>query len=183
VRIEKTPLEGCFVIYDTVFKDERGYFFESFNKKIFFEQTGFTGDFVQDNQSRSVKGVLRGLHFQKGDMAQAKLVRVLEGSVFDVAVDLRKDSMTYGKSFSIELTRDNQKQLFIPKGFAHGFLCLSESCVFFYKCDNYYDKAAELGIAYNDPDINIDWPITEEQLIVSEKDKNNLSFKEAATLL
>lgn len=179
MKIEKTPLNDCFIIHDTIFRDERGYFFESFNKQTFQEQTGLNVEFVQDNQSRSVRGVLRGLHFQTGAAAQAKLVRVIEGSVFDVAVDLRKNSATFGQSFGIELTGENHKQLFIPRGFAHGFVVLSTTCIFFYKCDNFYDKKAESGIMYNDPALNIDWHIDSSDLIISDKDKINPSFKEA----
>jgi dTDP-4-dehydrorhamnose 3,5-epimerase len=179
MKIEATPLQDCFIIHDTVFPDDRGYFFESFNKQTFQKQTGIDINFVQDNQSKSVRGVLRGLHFQTGDAAQAKLVRVIEGSVYDVAVDLRKSSPTFGQSFGIELTADNHKQLFIPRGFAHGFVVLSQTCIFFYKCDNYYNKSAESGIMYNDTELNIDWQISKDELIVSAKDKINPSFKEA----
>ena len=179
MKIETTPLQDCFIVHDTVFPDDRGYFFESFNKQRFLKETGLDINFVQDNQSKSVRGVLRGLHFQTGDAAQAKLVRVIEGSVYDVAVDLRKSSSSFGKAFGIELTADNHKQLFIPRGFAHGFVVTSASCVFFYKCDNYYNKSAESGMMYNDPALKINWPIAEEELIISEKDKENPSFNEA----
>jgi dTDP-4-dehydrorhamnose 3,5-epimerase len=173
MNIETTPLKDCFVINDTVFKDSRGYFFESFNAQKFESLTGIATVFVQDNQSASTKGVLRGLHLQTGVHAQAKLVRVLEGSVLDVAVDLRKYSPTFGKNFSIELTGDNHKQLYIPRGFAHGFVVLSDVAVFFYKCDNFYNKDAELGIMYNDPGLKIDWQLPESSLILSDKDKKN----------
>ncbi len=173
MKIEQTPLQGCYIIHDTVFEDSRGYFFESFNAKKFETLTGIAIPFVQDNQSASTKGVLRGLHMQTGVHAQAKLVRVLEGSVLDVAVDLRKNSTTFGKSFSIELTGDNHKQFYIPRGFAHGFIVLSDIAVFFYKCDNLYNKESELGIMYNDPELNIDWQMPETSLILSDKDKNN----------
>jgi dTDP-4-dehydrorhamnose 3,5-epimerase len=173
MRIEETPLKDCYIIHDTVFTDERGYFFESFNAKKFEEATGINVQFVQDNQSSSTYGVLRGLHFQTGEYAQAKLVRVLEGSVLDVAVDLRKYSSSFGKSFLLELTADNHKQLYIPRGFAHGFLVLSDKAVFFYKCDNFYNKESELGIKYNDPDLKIDWQLPEKDLVLSEKDKKN----------
>src|SRR3954463_4283432 len=159
MRVEQTPLQDCYIIHNTVFKDNRGYFFESFNQQKFAEQTGLNVHFVQDNQSSSVKGVLRGLHFQKGDAAQAKLGRVLQGSVLDVAVDLRKDSPTYGLHFAIELTDESDTQFFIPRGFAHGFVVLSDTAVFFYKCDNFYNKAAEGGLMYNDPQLNIDWKL------------------------
>ncbi|MFZ5976587.1 MAG: dTDP-4-dehydrorhamnose 3,5-epimerase [Hydrotalea flava] len=171
MKTTPTPLRDCYLIENTVFKDERGYFFESFNQQTFFKQTGLNICFVQDNQSASLKGVLRGLHFQKGAQAQAKLVRVLEGSVLDVAVDLRKDSPSFGQYFAVELSADNHLQLFVPRGFAHGFVVLSERAVFFYKCDNYYNKAAEGGIRYNDVQLQIDWQIPADALIISEKDR------------
>jgi dTDP-4-dehydrorhamnose 3,5-epimerase len=150
MKVEETKLEGCFIIHDSVFKDERGYFFESFNSQKFESLTGVRTPFVQDIQSSSRKGVLRGLHFQTGEHAQAKLVRVLQGSVLDVAVDLRKKSPTFAQHVAITLSEDSHTQLYIPRGFAHGFLVLSEQAVFFYKCDNYYNKSAESGLAYND---------------------------------
>jgi dTDP-4-dehydrorhamnose 3,5-epimerase len=171
MRIEKTILDGCFIIHDTFFGDERGYFFESFNRKTFLTQTGLDIDFVQDNQSSSQKGVLRGLHFQQGEFAQAKLVRVLKGKVLDVAVDLRKGSATFGKHVALELSGDSRTQFFIPRGFAHGFLVLSEEAVFFYKCDNYYNKDSEAGIIFNDAELAIDWQMPIEELILSGKDK------------
>src|SRR5678816_291670 len=149
MKIEQTPLRDCYIIHDTVITDSRGYFFESFNAKKFFELTGLEPLFVQDNQSSSTYGVLRGLHFQTGEYAQAKLVRVLHGSVLDVAVDLRSSSPTFAKSFVLELSADNHKQLYIPRGFAHGFVVTSSTAVFFYKCDNYYNKSSELGIKYD----------------------------------
>ena len=170
MKAEQTPLKDCYIIHDTVFADERGYFFESFNAQTFSKQTGIDVAFVQDNQSRSGKGVLRGLHFQTGEHAQAKLVRVLRGEVLDVAVDLRKSSPTYGESFSIVLSETSKTQLFIPKGFGHGFLVLSEVADFFYKCDNFYNKAAEGGVIYNDPSININWQMQPDELIISSKD-------------
>ena len=170
MKLEETPLKDCFLIYNTIFNDERGYFFESFNARTFYKETGVKVDFVQDNQSHSVRGVLRGLHFQKGEFAQAKLVRVLKGEVLDVAVDLRKSSPTFGQSYSAVLSEASQTQLFIPRGFAHGFLVLSEEVDFFYKCDNFYNKASEGGIIYNDPEINIDWQMQPEDLIISSKD-------------
>ena len=173
MKIEKTPLQDCYIIHDTVFADSRGYFFESFNAKKFEELTGVATPFVQDNQSSSTRGVLRGLHAQTGEHAQSKLVRVLSGKVLDVAVDLRKYSPSFGKAFSIELTGDNHKQLYIPRGFAHGFVVLSDTAVFFYKCDNFYNKAAELGIMYDDPDLNINWQLPKEDLILSDKDMHN----------
>lgn len=178
MKVEQTPLKDCYIIHNTVFRDDRGYFFESFNKQKFGELTGLDVNFVQDNQSKSQYGVLRGLHFQKGAYAQAKLVRVLEGKVLDVAVDLRKDSSTFGKSFTLELSDSSDTQLFVPRGFAHGFLVLSETAIFFYKCDNFYNKESEGGIAYNDPDLNIDWKIDPSSIILSEKDKTNPSLKQ-----
>jgi len=183
MRIEKTPLVDCYIIHDTVHGDHRGYFFESFNRKTFLAQTGIDIDFVQDNQSKSQKGVLRGLHFQEGEHVQAKLVRVLQGRVLDVVVDLRKTSPSFGKSFTIELTEDNHQQLFVPRGFAHGFVVLSETAVFFYKCDNYYHKASEKGIIYNDIDLAIDWQLSDSDLILSEKDRVLPSFQEVLSIL
>ena len=170
MQAEQTPLEGCFLIHNTVFYDDRGYFFESFNSQQFFRETGVNAAFVQDNQSHSVKGVLRGLHFQKGESAQAKLVRVLKGEVLDVAVDLRKSSPTFGRYYSVVLSETSHTQLYIPRGFAHGFLVISNVVDFFYKCDNLYNKASEGGIIYNDPQINIDWQMQSEELIISSKD-------------
>jgi dTDP-4-dehydrorhamnose 3,5-epimerase len=170
MNVTFTPLEGCFLIHDTFFGDDRGYFFESFNRNTFLEKTGMAVDFVQDNQSSSQRGVLRGLHFQQGEFTQAKLVRVLKGSVLDIAVDLRKDSKTFGQHFAVELSEDSHTQFFVPRGFAHGFVVLSAEAVFFYKCDNYYNKASEGGIIYNDPDLAIDWRIPQAELLLSEKD-------------
>ncbi|MBX9732736.1 MAG: dTDP-4-dehydrorhamnose 3,5-epimerase [Chitinophagaceae bacterium] len=170
MNIEFTSLEGCYIIHDTFFGDNRGYFFESFNRKTFLEKTGLAVDFVQDNQSSSKRGVLRGLHFQHGEFAQAKLVRVLKGSVLDIAVDLRRESKTFGQHVAVELSEDSRTQFFVPRGFAHGFVVLSEEAVFFYKCDNYYHKASEGGIIYNDPDLGIDWKIDKSLHILSEKD-------------
>jgi dTDP-4-dehydrorhamnose 3,5-epimerase len=178
MQVETTSLQDCLLIKDRIFKDDRGYFFESFNQKTFKELTGVDINFVQDNQSRSQYGVLRGLHFQTGSHAQAKLVRVLEGKVLDVAVDIRKESPTYGKSFSVELSDTSGTQLFIPRGFAHGFVVLSETATFFYKCDNYYNKASESGIAYNDPKLEIDWVVDAADIILSEKDRNNPTLQQ-----
>ncbi|GAC1395446.1 MAG: dTDP-4-dehydrorhamnose 3,5-epimerase [Sediminibacterium sp.] len=183
MRIESTKLAGCYLIHDTLFGDSRGYFFESFNKKTFFDKTGLSVDFVQDNQSKSQKGVLRGLHFQQGEYAQAKLVRVLQGRVLDVAVDLRKQSPTYGEHVSVELSADSHTQFFVPRGFAHGFVVLSEEAVFFYKCDNYYHKASEAGIIYNDAELAIDWQLKPEALLLSEKDTTLPTFKEIANTI
>ncbi|KGK30408.1 dTDP-4-dehydrorhamnose 3,5-epimerase [Cellulophaga sp. HaHa_2_95] len=167
--VKETYLKGCFVIEPKVFEDDRGYFFESFNENTFEELIGKV-HFVQDNQSFSSKGVVRAIHYQIGDHSQAKLVRVLKGVVLDVAVDLRKNSPTFGKHFSIELSEDNKKQLFIPRGFGHGFSVLSETAEFFYKCDNFYNKESEGGIIYNDKSLNIDWKVNHDDLNVSTKD-------------
>jgi len=176
LNIEKTRFKGCYIIKPRIFTDERGSFFESFNKKQFQEQTGLETLFVQDNQSVSQKGVLRGLHFQTGDFAQAKLVRVIKGSVLDVAVDIRPESETFGQHYSIILSAQNNTQLFIPQGFAHGFLVLEDDTIFSYKCDNYYNKASEGGIIYNDKTLNIDWQDSGLELIISEKDQELPTF-------
>ena len=178
MKIEQTPLQDCFIIHDKVHGDERGYFIETFNQRDFNAATGLNIVFVQDNQSKSSKGVLRGLHMQKGAAAQAKLVRVLEGSVLDIVVDLRKGSPSFGKHYAIELTGDNHKQFFVPAGFAHGFLVLSETATFFYKVDKFYEPGDEVGIMYNDKDLNIDWRLPTAELIFSEKDKTLGSFAE-----
>jgi len=169
--VEETKLKGCFITTPKVFQDERGYFFESFNQNAFNKAIGKEVNFVQDNESYSTRGVLRGLHYQIGEFAQAKLVRVIKGAVLDVAVDLRKDSSTYGEHVSVELTEVNKKQFFVPRGFAHGFIVLSEYAVFSYKCDNYYNKESEGGIIYNDKSLNIDWVLNENEFIISEKDQ------------
>ena len=171
MRIETTKLADCLIIHNTVFGDNRGYFFESFNQQTFLDKTGLHVNFIQDNQSKSSKGVLRGLHFQHGASAQAKLVRVLEGKVLDVAVDIRQNSPTFGQHIAIELTAESNMQFFVPRGFAHGFVVLSETATFFYKCDNLYDKASEGGIIYNDPALGIDWQLPVDGLIISEKDQ------------
>ncbi|MEZ4857343.1 MAG: dTDP-4-dehydrorhamnose 3,5-epimerase [Flavobacteriaceae bacterium] len=173
-----TPLKDCFYIIPRIFKDERGVFSETFNEKTFHEVTGRTINFVQDNQSQSTRGVLRGLHFQKGEMAQAKLVRVALGRVIDIVVDLRKDSETFGRSFSIELTAEKGEQLFVPRGFAHGFVTLSQKSIFCYKCDNFYDKASESGIIYNDATLKLDWHLPKKDLLISKKDLELPTFKE-----
>ncbi|RZS99307.1 dTDP-4-dehydrorhamnose 3,5-epimerase [Aquimarina brevivitae] len=178
MQIEQTYIEGCFILKPSVFKDDRGLFFESFNQKTFEEITGLNINFVQDNQSVSKKGVIRGLHFQKGEFAQAKLVRVIQGEVLDVAVDLRKDSKTFGKHVSVKLNEVNNYQLFVPRGFAHGFITLSEEAIFAYKCDNYYDKASETGILFNDAQLNIDWKMDESQIELSDKDMILPHFKD-----
>ncbi|WP_452221598.1 dTDP-4-dehydrorhamnose 3,5-epimerase [Lacinutrix salivirga] len=174
----ETPLKDCFVITPTVIEDSRGYFFESYNKEKFDRQIGKTVNFVQDNQSKSSKGVLRGLHLQTGVHAQAKLVRVLQGKVLDVCVDLRKGSKTYGQHFSIELDAVKKQQLFVPRGFAHGFLVLEDYTIFSYKCDNFYNKASESGVIYNDKTLNIDWNFSEKNIILSEKDKQLPAFSD-----
>ncbi|MEH6536878.1 MAG: dTDP-4-dehydrorhamnose 3,5-epimerase [Psychroserpens sp.] len=170
MNIKETKLKGCFTIEPKVFEDDRGYFFECFNHKTFNAAIGSDTVFVQDNESYSTKGVLRGLHYQSGSHAQAKLVRVIKGKVLDIAVDIRKDSNTFGQHVSVELTEDNKKQLFVPRGFAHGFIVLSDEAIFSYKCDNFYNKESEGGIIYNDPELKIDWKLSPTELIVSEKD-------------
>ncbi|KMQ67905.1 dTDP-4-dehydrorhamnose 3,5-epimerase [Chryseobacterium sp. FH2] len=178
MKIKETPLKDCCIIEPTVFEDERGYFYEKFNEKKFEELTGMNGHFVQDNISKSSYGVLRGIHLQKGEHAQAKLVSCLEGKVWDIAVDLRKDSPTFGKWFGIELTPENKLQLYVPRGFGHGFSVLSETAVFAYKCDNFYDKDSEGSVIWNDPDLNIDWKLPLEVVQLSGKDKSLPKFSE-----
>lgn len=172
MEIIDTSIDGVKIIKPRVFEDSRGYFFESYSKKS-FEQQGVFYDFIQDNQSLSQYGVIRGLHFQRGEHAQAKLVRALKGSVLDVAVDIRPGSPTFGKHIAIELSEENKLQLLIPRGLAHGFSVLSPEAVFSYKCDNTYCKESEGGILYNDPDLGIDWQIPEGKIIVSDKDMLN----------
>ena len=174
MELVKTTIDGLLIIKPDVFKDERGYFFESYNKER-FAKAGLNMDFVQDNESKSDKGVLRGLHFQKPPYAQGKLVRVIKGSVMDVAVDLRKGSPTYGKWESVVLTEENKLQFWIPEGFAHGFVALEDNTIFNYKCTNVYNKESEGSILWNDPDINISWNI--DNPILSEKDKISPLFK------
>ena len=183
MRIEQTPLKDCFIIHEKVHGDARGYFIETYNQRDFKAASGLDIEFVQDNQSRSIKGVLRGLHMQRGAAAQAKLVRVLEGAVLDIAVDLRKGSPSFGQHYAIELTADNHKQFFVPAGFAHGFVVLSETATFFYKVDKFYEPGNEVGIMYNDQDLNIDWRLAEREIILSEKDKTLGSFAEYAASL
>jgi len=174
----RTEIKDCFIIKPTVFSDNRGYFFESFNEQKFNQITGLEIHFVQDNQAKSDRGILRGLHFQNGEHAQAKLVRVLQGKVIDVAVDLRKDSPTYLQHVAVELSAENNLQLFVPRGFAHGYSVLEDNTIFCYKCDNYYNKEAEGGVFYADPKLNINWQLNEDEIILSEKDKHlmNLEF-------
>ncbi len=178
MQVEQTILKDCFIIHDNVIKDQRGYFFESFNQQKFHAQTGLNISFVQDNQSKSTKGVLRGMHYQLGNHAQSKLVRVIEGAVLDIVVDIRMDSPSFGKSFSLELTAENKKQLFVPRGFAHGFIVLSETATFFYKCDNFYNNASEGGFIYNDATLNLDWQLQQSEIILSGKDNLLPSFNE-----
>lgn len=170
MEIQETGLKGCIIIKPKVFEDNRGYFLESFNQKGFEDQTGSYGGFVQDNQSFSTYGVIRGLHAQQGEYSQAKLVRVLQGEVLDVAVDARPNSPTFGKHIAVKLSAKNKLQLYVPRGFLHGFSVLSETAEFFYKCDNYFNKQSEIGVRYNDIDLNIDWLIPTDKQAVSEKD-------------
>ena len=178
MKVKSTPLKNCYIIEPTVFEDDRGYFYEKFNEQKFQQLTGMNGHFVQDNVSKSSYGVLRGLHLQKGDMAQAKLVSCLEGRVWDVAVDLREDSPTFGRWFGVELSAENRLQFYIPRGFAHGFSVLSPTAVFAYKCDNFYNKESEGGIIWNDAELGIDWKLPMSDIILSEKDKVQKTFQE-----
>lgn len=175
----ETKLKGCFLLEPKIILDERGYFMESFNENTFQKGIGQPVHFVQDNQSYSTRGVLRGMHYQTEEHAQAKLVRVLQGEVLDVAVDIRPESDTYGQHVAVLLSAENQKQLFIPRGFAHGFVVLSETATFFYKCDNFYNKESEGGIIFNDPSLQIDWQLLESELLISEKDNILPVLKEA----
>lgn len=178
MKILTTPLKDCYIIEPTIFEDERGYFYEKYNEKKFEELTGIIGHFVQDNISKSSFGVLRGIHLQKGEHAQAKLVSCIEGKVFDVAVDLRLDSPTFGKWYGVELSAENKLQFYVPRGFGHGFSVLSETAVFAYKCDNFYNKESEGGVLWNDKDLQIDWKLHENDIILSEKDKIQATFAE-----
>ena len=171
MQIEETKLKGCFIIEPKIFGDDRGYFFESYKQDVFEKAIGYKVNFIQDNQSLSSYGVLRGLHFQKGESAQAKLVRVLKGRVLDVAVDIRLDSPTYGQHVALELSAENKKQFFVPRGFAHGFIVLSETAEFFYKVDNIYSPNHEGGILFNDKDLDIDWKVPLDSIQLSDKDK------------
>lgn len=177
MRFEETGIKGVYLIMPEVFGDSRGYFFESFKKSEFEKHVG-TVDFIQDNESKSSRGVLRGLHFQKGEYAQAKLVRVISGAVLDVVVDIRPDSPTFGAHFSAELTGDNKHQLFVPRGMAHGFVVLQDNTVFAYKVDNIYSPQNESGIRFDDPDLAIDWQIPANALILSAKDQKLERFKD-----
>ena len=172
MKVQQTNIEGVYIVEPVRHGDERGYFMESFSERDFEAQTGLKVRFVQDNESCSRKGVLRGLHFQKEPYAQAKLVRVVRGKVLDVAVDIRPESQTFGKYVATELSAENHRQMFIPKGFAHGYVVLEDDTVFQYKCDEYYHPEAEGGIAWNDPQIAIDWGVAENEVILSEKDKH-----------
>lgn len=174
----KTDIEGVFIIEPKVFSDSRGYFFESYNEADFVA-AGITNRFVQDNQSKSSYGVIRGLHCQRGEASQAKLVRVLQGKVLDVAVDIREGSATFGQYVKVELSAENNRMFFIPKGFLHGFSVLSDTAVFSYKCDALYNKAAEFGIRFDDETLNIDWQIPADKAVISDKDKLLGSFKDA----
>lgn len=178
MKIVQTGIPGLVVVEPRVFEDDRGYFFETFQKER-YQEAGIVKAFIQDNESKSVKNVVRGLHYQLGEFAQAKLVRVIQGSVYDVAVDIRHGSPTFGKWFGLELSENNKKQLYIPRGFAHGFSVLSETAIFTYKCDNLYNKDAERSIHPFDKQLNIDWKVEEENAIVSDKDINAPVFEEA----
>lgn len=176
MKLVKSPLADCFIIEPTLFEDERGYFYEKYNQAQFEQSTGMNGHFVQDNLSKSSFGVIRGIHWQKGEHAQAKLVSCLEGVVWDVAVDLRKNSPTFGKWYGVELSEKNKLQFYIPRGFGHGFSVLSDTAVFAYKCDNYYKKESEGGLIWNDSTLKIDWKLPLEKVIISQKDQELPSF-------
>jgi len=178
MEYKATEIEGVFIIEPRVFSDSRGYFFEAWKQKEFDEHVGPV-DFIQDNESKSSYGVLRGLHYQKGEAAQAKLVRVIKGKVLDVAVDIRKSSPTFGQHVMAELSEENKRQFFIPRGFAHGFLVLSEEAIFTYKVDNVYAPQSEAGIRWDDPDLGIEWPIRSEEILMSEKDMKQPYMKDA----
>lgn len=178
MKIIKTKIPDLVIIEPKVFKDDRGYFFESFHQERYWE-AGITKPLIQDNESQSVKGVIRGLHYQLGDFSQAKLVRVVQGTVYDVAVDLRKGSPTFGEWFGVELDESNKRQLFVPRGFAHGFSVLSKTAIFSYKCDNIYNKEAERAINLFDPNLAIDWKVGDQEQIVSEKDNVAPNFEDA----
>lgn len=182
MEVIKTELEGVLILEPRIFTDGRGYFFECYNQREFLAKTGLDVTFVQDNESFSSYGVLRGLHFQKGEYAQAKLVRVIEGKVLDVAVDIRKGSPTFGKWTSVELSGENHRQFFIPRGFAHGFSVLSPTARFQYKCDNFYAPGQEGAIAWNDPDLAIDWKLPASEVLLSEKDSRHPQLKDSPYL-
>jgi dTDP-4-dehydrorhamnose 3,5-epimerase len=178
MEYKKTDIEGVYVIEPRVFSDARGYFFESWKEEEFTDHVGAV-HFIQDNESKSSRGVLRGLHYQKGELSQAKLVRVIKGTVLDVAVDIRRSSPTFGHHVMVELSEQNKRQLFIPRGFAHGFLVLSDEAIFTYKVDNVYAPQAEAGIRWNDPDIGISWPIDPSEVLTSEKDLKQPLLRDA----
>ncbi len=178
MKITETSLKDCYILEPTKFGDSRGYFMESFNEKTFNSLTGKEIHFVQDNQSYSTRGVLRGLHAQEGEHAQAKLVRVLEGEVLDVVVDVRPGSETFGEHVAVRLSAENNLQMFVPRGFLHGFVVLSETATFFYKCDNFYNKDSECGVHPLDTDLAVDWQIPVDEMLLSDKDKEAPSFKE-----
>ncbi|HEY9176648.1 MAG TPA: dTDP-4-dehydrorhamnose 3,5-epimerase [Flavipsychrobacter sp.] len=178
MNVIKTPLEGLLILEPRIFNDDRGYFFESFNANTFKKATGQDIDFVQDNQARSTINVLRGLHYQNAPHAQTKLIRALEGAIWDVVVDLRKDSATYGRWYGVELSAENKRQFLVPRGFAHGYSVLTETAEVFYKCDDFYSKEDEGGLYYADPELNIDWKIDLANAIVSEKDLVQPTLKE-----
>ena len=178
MKVIKTQLPGVLIIEPDVYGDDRGYFYESFNERRFLEQTGIKTNFIQDNESKSKYGVVRGLHFQKGKFAQAKLIHVAKGRILDVAVDIKPESPTFGQYVATELSDSNHRQLYIPQGYAHGFSVLSDEAIFQYKCDNYYEPKAEGGILWNDPQIGIDWLLPEENITLSEKDKKHPLLKE-----
>lgn len=179
MKVTTTPLEGLLILEPRVHADSRGYFMESYNKLAIEKEAGYTTAFVQDNQARSVKNVLRGLHYQNPPSPQAKLIRVLEGAIWDVAVDIRKNSKTYKQWFGIELSADNKLQLLIPHGFAHGYAVLTDTSEVFYKCDNFYNKETEGGVYFNDPELGIDWKIAISEAIISEKDTKQPMLKDA----
>jgi len=182
MKITTTPIEGLLILEPIVHSDDRGYFFESYNMASLLAGSGFNTPFVQDNQARSVKNVLRGLHYQNFPVPQAKLLRVLEGSIWDIAVDIRKNSKTYKQWFGIELSAENKLQFLIPHGFAHGYTVLTDTAEVFYKCDSYYSKPNEAGIYFNDPEIGIDWKINLDEAIISEKDQKQPLFANAVNL-
>lgn len=182
MNVTTTPLEGLIILEPKVHSDDRGYFFESYNMQVLAANSGYSTPFVQDNQARSVKNVLRGLHYQNTPAPQAKLIRVLEGAIWDVAVDIRKNSKTYKQWFGIELTAQNKRQLLIPHGFAHGYAVLTDTAEVFYKCDNFYNKAAEGGIYFADTEIAVDWKINIKDAIISEKDQKQPLFKDCINL-
>lgn len=179
MNVIKTPLEGLLIIEPRVFPDDRGYFFESFNEQAFEQATSFTNKFVQDNQARSSINVLRGLHYQNAPQAQTKLIRALQGAIWDVVVDIREGSRTFGQWYGVELSAENKRQFLVPRGFAHGYSVLTETAEVFYKCDNFYSKADEGGIRFNDTSLNIDWKVNLDDVIVSEKDWQQPLLKDA----